>query len=221
MLALTFFTVFALPFLIGLKLFTGALLSKLLFIPYAKGIYLGSCTIVGISSSDGCGEGDGGIAVSYIGDYDSLSFTITSKKVAGITGSLKKLVYHKDNSSSYNQTGNRPSLNVFRYQQNAFMKFSSTDAAADAADEIKACCNMVAVHICNNGNVRVQGIEFTSSAKTAVKKSTQELKATVSDLTDVGGAESRIEITLISESKSNVIGNASVLTEAYLDALAA
>ena len=101
------------------------------------------------------------------------------------------------------------------------MVFNQTDAATEAADELKACCKLVAIHLLENGNVRLQGVQFTSSAKTALEVAAQECRATVNDLSDTGGNESRVEIRLIAQTKNTVIGNSSVLTEAYLDALVA
>lgn len=101
------------------------------------------------------------------------------------------------------------------------MKFADTDAAADAADDLKACCKLVAIVLLENGNVRLQGVQFTSSAKTALEVSAEECLATVANMSDVSGAESRTEIRLISKSKNVVAGLNSVLTEAYLDALVA
>lgn len=179
------------------------------------------CTITGITSQQACEEGDGGIKATYIAEYATLGFTVASKKVSALTGALKKFVFHKDSTAFFNQVGERPSLRVHRYNQEAFMKFGDSDAAADAADDLKACCKLVAIHLLENGNVRFQGVQFTSSAKTALEVSAEEALATVSDMSDVSGAESRVEIRLLSKSKNVVVGNNSVLTEAYLDALIA
>jgi len=178
-----------------------------------------ACDFLGISSDQGCGEGNGGIYASYIAERSTIALTVASSKITAVTGSLKKYVYHSDNTANYNQTGNRPTENTHIYQQAAFMKFSNTTIAALQADKLKDCCELIAIHLFNDGQVRIQGIEYTTSARTAVKKSFKAAKATVNNLSDVGGAESRVEITINSEARYNVIGDETVLTEQYLDAL--
>lgn len=179
------------------------------------------CTIVGISSVAACGEGDGGIKAVYIAEYSTLAFTVTAKKIASFTGALKKFVFHKDNSAYFNQTGERPNLNVHRLLQETYMKFGSTDDAADAADDLKMCCKLVAIILLENGTVRFQGIQFTNAAKTAIETSSEECRATISEISDVSGAESKVEIRLNSRSKNIVRGLASTINEAYLDGLVA
>lgn len=179
------------------------------------------CTIQGITSEQACGEAIGGIKATYIAEFADLGFTIASKKVSALTGALKKFSFTKNNTAFFNSTGERQTLSVHRYAQESLMVFNQTDPATEAADELKACCKLVAIHLLDNGNVRFQGLQFTTTAKTAVEVSSQECRATVSDLSDTGANESRVEIRLLSQSKNTVMGNSSVLTEAYLDALVA
>lgn len=179
------------------------------------------CTITGITSAVACAEADGGIKALYLAEYSTLGFTITSKKVSALTGALKKFVFIKDSTAFYNQTGERPSVRLHRYNQEIFAKFGESDAASDALDDLKSCCKLVAIVLLENGNVRFGGIQFTSTAKTAVEVSAVEMVATVSDLSDVTGVESRSELRLTAQSKNVVAGLNSVLNEAYLDALVA
>lgn len=179
------------------------------------------CTIVGITSALSCAEADGGIKALYIAEYSTLGFTITAKKVAAMTGALKKFVFHKDSTAFFNAVGERPTLRVHRYNTEIFVKFGSSDDAADALDDIKSCCKLVGIVLFENGNVRFAGVQFTSTAKTALEVSAVELIATVSELSDVTGNESRTEMRLLGSSKNLVRGLNSVLNEAYLDALIA
>lgn len=179
------------------------------------------CTIQGLSASQVCGEADGGVKACYVAEFANLSFTIGSKKVTAITGALKKFVFTKNNTAFFNSTGERQTLSVHRYQQEGLMQFNQTDAATEAADEIKACCKLVPIWLLENGNIRIQGVQFTSSAKTALEVSAVECRAIASDLSDVGGQESRVEIKFTSQSKNTVIVNTASINEAYLDALVA
>lgn len=179
------------------------------------------CTIQGLTAQQACGEADGGVKACYVAEFSTLAFTIGSKKVTAITGALKKFVFNKTNTAFFNSTGERATLSVHRYQQEGLMQFNQTDAATEAADEIKACCKLVPIWLLENGNIRIQGVQFTSSAKTALEVSAVECRATVSDLSDVGGQESRVEIKFISQSKNTVIINPSSINEAYLDGLVA
>ena len=57
------------------------------------------CTIQGLTAAEACGEGDGGIKATYIAEFSSLGFTIASKKVSAITGTLKKFSFTKNNTA--------------------------------------------------------------------------------------------------------------------------
>ena len=180
-----------------------------------------ACGLVSISTAEACDEPVGGIYKSYIAEYATLAFTVSGKKVTGLTGALLDYNYLLDKSPYYNAVGEKPTLRSHLLAQESFMKFSSNAAAADAADDVKSCCKLVLIHLFENGQVRFQGIQFTTAAKTALRVSTEECKATVSEYSDVSSGESRVEIKFNSKSTNIVVGDEATLTQAYLDALVA
>ena len=179
------------------------------------------CTITGITEAESCVEAIGGIKALYLAEFSSLGFTIASKKVTAVTGALKKFVMIKNATAFANNPGERTSPRLHRYNTEIFAQFGESDEAADALDDLKACCKLVAIVLFENGNVRLFGVQFTSAAKTALEVSAVEMVATSSDLSDVSTAESRTELRLTAQSKNIVRGLNSALTEVVLDALVA
>lgn len=164
-----------------------------------------ACTIVEITSVD-CIASDGGLKYTFIADTAALDAAIAhtayviSTAMALTTGTWAIFEYDTDDDTSYyNQEGERNN-NRHVYNQTAFMKFAGvTSTKRAAAEALKDCCALVAVHFANNGKSFVQGIELGASPAWDVTK--KKCKATVNIMTDTGANEDRVEITLISQSR--------------------
>ena len=124
-----------------------------------------ACGLVSISTAEACDEPVGGIYKSYIAEYATLAFTVSGKKVTGLTGALLDYNYLLDKSPYYNAVGEKPTLRSHLLAQESFMKFSSNAAAADAADECKATVSEYSD--VSSGESRVE-IKFNSKSTNIV-----------------------------------------------------
>lgn len=163
-----------------------------------------ACTLLEMSQED-CVASDGGIKYSFINDTAAIEedgVTAAAGVISDIDTTAPWVAFEfdtDDDTAYYNQEGERTN-NRHVYNQTAFMKFSGIDATKRAAAEaIKNCCALIAVHFLNNGKALVQGIELGTSPAWDVTK--KKLKATINIMTDTGANEDRIEVTLISQSR--------------------
>jgi len=166
-----------------------------------------ACEILEINSAD-CAVSDGGIKFSFITDFDNLDpdgMTITADEVITdmlLTGAAEWAIFEYDTETDtayYNQEGERTN-NKHVYNQTAFMSFAGiTVAKRKAAEALRKCCSLVAVHFTNTGIAMVQGVETTGLA--TFQETKKKAKATVNIMTDTGANEDRIEITVISQSR--------------------
>ena len=163
-----------------------------------------ACTLLELVQTD-CSGSDGGIFKSFLIDaakVDASGITHVNQLVSSITTSENWVEFRFDTDNDtayYNQEGERTN-NKHVYNQTAFMQFSGIDETKRAAAEaLKQCCAVVAVHFLNNGKVLIQGVELLTSPDWKITK--KAAKATINILTDTGNNEDRIEVTLISQSR--------------------
>lgn len=180
-----------------------------------------ACTLLPIDNSV-CAVSDGGIRVSYVAPLSNLTaITLTGGEVSAltVTGGFEKFIYDDDDTAYFNQVGERSNLK-HTYTQTAFLKFAGINQAKRAAVEaMTACCEgLVAVHILNNGETLIQGVEETA-ATPFFKRSKKRLQATVSIMTGTGAEEDRVELQLISTSLKSALFGSNAIDEAYMDAL--
>lgn len=159
------------------------------------------CELVPIDSNEECGTSDGGIyktclvdcdkVVDFIFDEDGCVVNVVVSEV----GAIVCYEYDDDDSSSYNQTGERTNNKHITNQVASFKYAGVSKQKIAFANGIKDCCCLYAFHFFNSGAAVVQGIDYDKNTATW-KKSKKRLKATVSVLSDTGENEDRIEVSL-------------------------
>jgi len=124
-----------------------------------------ACSLVAMGSVGDCPSSKGGLKHSYICKLsDITSVTVTSGIISNFTmastGLWKKLIPAKDNTAVFSETSSRGNTNRAPVDQVAFLKFLGTsDSNTAAANRALECCNVVVIHVFNNGTRCVQGIE--------------------------------------------------------------
>lgn len=163
-----------------------------------------ACTLLEMSQED-CVASDGGIRYSFIIDTANIEedgITHVAQVVSDIVVTADWVIFEydtDDDTAYYNQEGERTN-NRHVYNQVAFMKFSGIDADKRAAAEaLKDCCALAAVHFLNNGKALLQGVELLTSPNWQTSK--KKCKATINIMSDTGANEDRIEVTLNSQSR--------------------
>ena len=183
-----------------------------------------ACEIVDLTGNSitGC-DTTGGLLASYVCELaDITAITVTADVITGFTmaatGKWKRWDYDGDNTARYDQTTNRAGKKR-TYAQAFFGKFGGFDAPKILAFQNATCtCDLVAVHILNNGVRLVQGIEVSASATGGFTRSSilqTLLQADV--LSDTSQNESRVEAQLVGE--ANKLSYTTDLTDAELEAL--
>lgn len=169
-----------------------------------------SCELIAISE-DNCVDPYGGIHTSYIlpcEDVDVITFgsdnEITDLTLQGTpTLGVVKYVYEDDDTGYFNQTGERTNKR-HTFEGEAFMKFVGLDITkVKAANGLKACCCLIAVHFTNSGIALAQGVEWNPDigASGDWRRSIRKCRATVNIMTGTGEEEDRVEITLTNKSR--------------------
>lgn len=166
-----------------------------------------ACVILEITAED-CVVSDGGLKFSFITDSaniepDGVVFDVDQVVTAAPTLTSGAFAIFEsdtdDDTNYYNQVGERQN-NKHVYNQTAFLKFAGIDKIKrKAAEALKSCCALVAVHFLNNGKAMIQGIELVGTDEWQTTK--KKCKATINIMSDTGANEDRIEITLISQSR--------------------
>ena len=180
-----------------------------------------ACTLLPIDNSV-CAISDGGIRVSYIAPLSAItSIVITDEEVSSfsVSGNFEKFIYDDDDTAYFNQVGERSNLK-HTYTQTAFLKFAGiSNEKRKAIEALTSCCEgLVAVHILNNGESLIQGIEATT-ATPFFRRTKKRLQTTVSIMTGTGAEEDRVELQLISTSLKSALFGSNVISEEYMDLL--
>ena len=130
-----------------------------------------ACTLTALNSTTGCPDNTGGLQYSYVCNLaDISSITNTANLITAFTmastGLWKKLQYDKNDTSYFNQPGQRLNdIGALSYPQEALLQFGGFNAAAAViADGASDCCQLVFIHVLTNGQFVVQGLEVDAAA---------------------------------------------------------
>lgn len=124
-----------------------------------------ACSLDTMGAVGDCPSSKGGLKHSFVCKLsDITSVTVTSGVISNFTmastGLWKKLTPAKDNTAAYSETSSRGGTNRAPVDQVAFLKILGTsDADTAKINRMLECCNVVAIHVFNNGTRCVQGIE--------------------------------------------------------------
>jgi hypothetical protein len=159
-----------------------------------------ACGITSLSSVATCNNDIGGIARSFMCNLaDITAVTLTSGVISGFTmastGLWKQMTYDKDDTAYYNQTGARANPGApLVATQTSFLKFKGMSSAyITAANAAKDCCNVVLIHVLNNGARIVQGIVIDATAVGGFSGTKTDTRVTPSVMSDTGANQSRLE----------------------------
>lgn len=162
-----------------------------------------ACGLTALSSIATCTNDGGGIARSFMCNLaDITAVTLTSGVISGFTmastGLWKALAYDKDDTAYFNQTGARANAGApFIATQTAFLKFKGMSSAyITAANSMKDCCNVVVIHVLNNGARLVQGIEIDATAVGGFVGSKTDTRVIPSAMSDTGANQARLELLI-------------------------
>ena len=168
-----------------------------------------ACALTLLNSTTGCPDNEGGLQYSYVCKIEDIA-SITA--VSGIitvlamvtTGLWKKLDYDKDETSYFNQTGERTNeVGSLKYTAEALLKFAGYSAAYKAwADNASDCCKLVFYHVMGNGTYVIQGLEIDIAATggfTGTK--VRDTKITPSSMGGTAAEDSRLEVLIKGKSK--------------------
>lgn len=130
-----------------------------------------ACTPTALNSVTGCADKTGGIQYSYYTELANIAtITATGNLITAMTmdstGLWKKLEYDRNDSSYYNQPGQRYNdIGALTYPQEALLQFGGFTAAYGlAADGTSDCCQLVFIHVLTSGDRVIQGLEIDASA---------------------------------------------------------
>lgn len=160
-----------------------------------------ACSIAALNSVADCTNDGGGIARSFMCKLaDITAITLTSGVISGFTmastGLWKQLSYDKDDTAYFNQTGARANAGApYIATQTAFLKFKGmSNTYITVANNMKDCCNVVVIHVLNNGVRLVQGIEIDSTAVGGFVGSKTDTRVIPSAMSDTGANQARLEL---------------------------
>ncbi len=183
-----------------------------------------ACSLTALNSVATCVNDGGGIARSFICNLaDITAITLTSGVISGFTmastGLWKKLDYDKDDTAYFNQVGARANAGApFIATQTAFLKFKGmSNTYITVANNMKDCCNVVAIHVLNNGVRLVQGIEIDSTAVGGFVGSKTDTRVIPSAMSDTGANQARLELLL--EGTTFSLSPSTSLTDSAIAAL--
>lgn len=184
-----------------------------------------ACALVALDSTSGCPDNEGGLQHTYVTKLsDITAITVVSNAISAITmastGLIKKLVYDKNETSYFNQVGERTNeTGALKYAAEAFLSFGGMSTTYKTfADDMGDCCKLVFLHVLANGNIVVQGLEIDSGATggfTGTK--VRDTKVVPSQQGGTAAEESRLEILVRGRSKK--LAPFTTLTQAAIEAL--
>lgn len=180
------------------------------------------CDITGISVAD-CVDSSGGLLHSYGVSKEYISaVTVSGGVITNFTMSTadkwQKFEYAGNGTSSFVQTGARTG-NKIQYDAVATMVFPGHTAAYKAAaDAAAACCQMVFVHVLNNGTRVVQGLEIDGAvAGGASKTKVADTKVTPTMTTGTSTEESNLTYSVTGSSR--LLAPFTTITDTAIEAL--
>ncbi len=184
-----------------------------------------ACAIAALNSTSGCPDNEGGLQYSYACKLTDITAITTSSGVItnftmSTTGLWKKLVYNLDETSYFNQQGERTNeTGALKYQQEALLKFGGMSSAYKSfADDIADCCKLVFVHVLTNGSRVIQGLEIDSAAVggfTGTK--VRDTLVVPSQMGGTAAEESRLEILI--RGKGKKLAPFTTITDTAIEAL--
>lgn len=168
-----------------------------------------ACALAALNSTTGCPDNEGGLQHSYACKLADISaVTVTSGVITALTmassGLFKKLVYDKNETSRFDQVGERTNeVGALRYNAEAFLSFGGmTESYKAWADDAADCCQLVFIHVLTNGKRVIQGIEIDASATggfTGTK--VRDTKIVPSQYSGTAADEARLEVLIRGRSK--------------------
>lgn len=184
-----------------------------------------ACALVALDSTSGCPNNEGGLQLSYVCKLSDISsITVSSGVISAITmastGLWKKLVYNKNETSYFNQDGERTNdTGALKYTAEAFMYFGGMSSTYKSfADDMSDCCKLVFAHVLTNGSIVIQGLEIDSGASGGFTGT--KVRDTMIVPSQKGGTaaeEARLEILV--RGRSNKLAPFTSLTQAAIEAL--
>lgn len=180
------------------------------------------CDVIGISVAD-CVDSSGGLLHSYGVSKEYITgVTVSSGVITNIamstTGKWEKYEYAGNSTSSFVETGARTG-NKIQYDAVATMNFPGfTSAYKAAADAAAACCQMVFIHVLNNGTRVVQGLEIDAAVSGGASKTkVADTKVTPSRTTGTSAEESNLSFSVTGSSR--LLAPSTTLTDSAIEAL--
>jgi hypothetical protein len=180
------------------------------------------CDLTAISGGD-CIDSSGGLLHSYGVSKEyitsaTVSGGVITNFVMSSAGKWEKFEYAGNATSSFVQTGARTG-NKIQYDAVATMQFPGFTAAyKTAADAAAACCQMVFIHVLNNGTRWVQGLEIDAAVSGGVSKTkVADTKVTPSMTTGTSAEESNLSFSVTGSSR--LLAPSTSLTDAAIEAL--
>jgi len=189
------------------------------------GYNLGVCGLVAIADGDACSNSDGGIDTIWIADCDDINIetmTVVGNEITDITAGVAtpfvKFIPADDNTSFYNQEGEREG-NKTTFNQSLFGAFKGISTAKIiTGNALTACCCLVVIVKTTTGKFAMMGIDY--DATNGVRRTKEYAKATVSLLTDTGDNEDRLEVNINGVGRTLApLLDIDTFTQAALDAL--
>lgn len=184
-----------------------------------------ACALVALDSTSGCPDNEGGLQHSYACKLsDITAITVTSGVISAITmsttGLIKKLVYDKNETSYFNQVGERTNdTGALKYSAEALMSFGGMSSTYKSfADDMGDCCKLVFFHVLQNGSIVVQGIEIDTGA-TGNLTGTKVRDTKITPTQNSGTSAEEAALQIIVRGRSKKMAPFTSLTQAAIEAL--
>jgi len=184
-----------------------------------------ACALVALDSTSGCPDNEGGLQHSYVCKLsDITAITVTSGVISAITmsttGLIKKLVYDKNETSYFNQVGERTNdTGALKYSAEALMSFGGMSSTYKSfADDMGDCCKLVFFHVLQNGSIVVQGIEIDTGA-TGNFTGTKVRDTKITPTQNSGTSAEEAALQIIVRGRSKKMAPFTSLTQAAIEAL--
>ena len=161
-----------------------------------------ACALVALNSTTGCPNNEGGLTHSWVCKLsDITAITVVSDVITNMTmsttGLWKRLDYDKNETSKFDQTGERTNdIGGLKYTAEAFLSFGGISSTYKSwADNAADCCQLVFIHVTTSGQRLVQGIEIDAAATGGVTGTkVRDTKITPSQFSGTAAEEARLEV---------------------------